>query len=349
MNLLADVLRLVRLESVSGHESAIAAFVASTLQTNPRLDVERIGDNVVARTTGLHSTRLIVAGHLDTVPGDASVARLDGDAVTGLGACDMKGSLSVMLDLATRDVARRNEVTWIFYAREEIARSESGLRELLELRPDLLQGDVAVLAEPTGGVVEAGCQGSLRLSVEVRGSRAHTARPFMGRNAIHRLGEVVAKVAAYRPREVVIDGIEYTEQLQVVAIEGGVAANVVPDVGRCVINHRFAPDRTFQTATEWLRGYLAPTIEPGDEVTLDDWAPAALPAMRDERLRALEVLSGHRARAKLGWTDVATFAELGVPATNFGAGDPMLAHHPNERVTADELLNFSRVLAQWIS
>ena len=348
MTVLDDVLTLVRIESVSGAEAAIAEYVASRLRANPRLQVERVGDNVVARTTGLHATRLVIAGHLDTVPGDASAAHRDGDAVVGLGACDMKGSLAAMLELATRDVAWPNELTWIFYAREEIARSESGLRELLELRPDLLVGDVAVLAEPTGGVVEVGCQGMLRLVAEVRGRRAHTARPYMGRNAIHRLAQLVARVAAYTPRTALIDGVEFTEQLQVVAIEGGVASNVVPDVARCVINHRFAPDRTYDEAERWFRDYVAPSLEPGDRLDLEDWAPAAPPGMNDVRLRALVALSEQPARAKVGWTDVATFAELGIPATNFGAGDPLLAHHPDERVSTDELANFSRILSAWV-
>ncbi len=349
MSGLDDTLALVLMESVSGHEDAIAEYVATRLRANPRLEVERIGDNVVARTTGLHKTRLVVAGHLDTVPGDAGTARVEGDAVVGLGACDMKGSLSVMLELATRDVAHSNEVTWVFYAREEIARAQSGLRELLELRPDLLAGDVALLAEPTGGTVEAGCQGSLRVSVTVRGSRAHTARPYMGRNAIHRLGAVLARIAAYTPRTTVVDGVTFTEQLQVVSVDGGVSGNVVPDVAHCVVNHRFAPDRTVGDAVDWLRGYLETTLDETDVVDLDDWAPAAAPAMDNEHLRSLVGLSGRTVRAKVGWTDVATFQEMGIPATNFGAGNPLLAHHPNERVTADELAEFSRVLGAWIS
>jgi succinyl-diaminopimelate desuccinylase len=305
---LDDALALVSIDSVSRNESRLATFIAESLKANPALDVERIGDNVVARTTGHHATRLLVAGHLDTVPGDAGAVRIEGEELRGLGACDMKGSLAVMLELALDDAPRSVEVTWVFYAREEIARSESGLLEVAELRPDLLDAHVAVLAEPTGGRVEAGCQGTLRVTVEVSGVRAHTARPYVGRNAIHRLGEVINRVASYEPRTARIDGIDFVEQLQVVAVDGGVAPNVVPDRAACTLNHRFAPDRTVKEAFEWLVSFLG-ELEVGDLVSLVDGAPAAAPALDNERLRALVDLSGEEARGKVGWTDVATFAE----------------------------------------
>jgi succinyl-diaminopimelate desuccinylase len=344
---LDDALALVSIDSVSRNESRLATFIAESLKANPALDVERIGDNVVARTTGHHATRLLVAGHLDTVPGDAGAVRIEGEELRGLGACDMKGSLAVMLELALDDAPRSVEVTWVFYAREEIARSESGLLEVAELRPDLLDAHVALLAEPTGGRVEAGCQGTLRVTVEVTGVRAHTARPYVGRNAIHRLGEVISRVASYEPRTARIDGIEFVEQLQVVAVDGGVAPNVVPDRAACTLNHRFAPDRTVKEAFEWLVSFLG-ELEEGDLVSLVDGAPAAAPALGNERLRALVDLSGEEARGKVGWTDVATFAELGTPATNFGAGDPLLAHRSDEFVTLGQLDEFARVLGDWL-
>jgi succinyl-diaminopimelate desuccinylase len=344
---LDDALALVSIDSVSRNESRLATFIAESLKANPALDVERIGDNVVARTTGHHATRLLVAGHLDTVPGDAGAARIVGQELRGLGACDMKGSLAVMLELALDAAPRSVEVTWVFYAREEIARSESGLSEVAELRPDLLDADAAVLAEPTGGRVEAGCQGTLRVSVEVTGVRAHTARPFAGRNAIHRLGEVINRVASYQPRTATIGGIEFVEQLQVVAVEGGVAPNVVPDRAGCTLNHRFAPDRTMQEAFTWLVSFLG-ELEEGDLVILVDGAPAAVPELGNVRLRSLVDLSGVSPKGKVGWTDVATFAELGTPATNFGAGDPLLAHRSDEFVTLEQLDEFARVLGDWL-
>lgn len=348
MSRLDETLALVAIDSVSGNESTIAAVVERALRQNPHLEVERIGDNVVARTTGLHRTRLLVAGHLDTVPGDPAPATIDGDRVTGLGACDMKGSLAVMLELARDEKPRPVEVTWVFYAREEIARAQSGLLEIGELRPDLLQADAAVLAEPTGGVVEAGCQGTLRVVVELRGLRAHTARPFTGVNALHRLGELLSRVASYEPRVVEIDGVSYTEQLQAVAVEGGVAPNVVPDFARCTLNHRVAPDRSREEAMTWLVDFLGDVLDDGDNVDVADWAPSCTPALSNERLSALVALTGSSARGKVGWTDVATFRELGIAATNFGAGDPLLAHRSDEFVTTGELDQFAAVLSEWL-
>ncbi len=349
MSRLDDAYALVAIDSVSRAEAALAHHVALVLQQNPALDVERIGDNVVARTTGHHATRLLVAGHLDTVPGDASAAAIVGDELRGLGACDMKGSLAVMLELAALPTPRSVEVTWVFYAREEISRSDSGLLEIAQLRPDLLDADAVVLAEPTGGRVEAGCQGTLRVSVEMAGARAHTARPFTGRNAIHRLGDVITRVASYEPRAATLDAIIFTEQLQVVDIFGGVAPNVVPDRAGCTLNHRVAPDRTKEEAFAALESFLADFIEEGDVIEVTDWAPPAVPSLTNDRLAALVTLSGHGARGKVGWTDVATFAELGIPATNFGAGDPLLAHRSDEFVTLKELDDFAEALRAWLS
>ena len=349
MSRLDDVYELVSIGSLSHHESALATHVENSLRANANLEVERVGDNVVARTTGHHATRVIVAGHLDTVPGDSNLAVIEGNELIGLGACDMKGSLAVMLALALDETPRSLEVTWIFYAREEISRSESGLVELIELRPDLVRGDVAILAEPTAGAVEAGCQGTLRVRVDVAGRRAHTARPFTGRNAIHRVAEIITRVAQYEPRTVVLDGVEFAEQLQVVFVDGGVAANVVPDAATITINHRVAPDRSRDDAASWLRSYLGDLIEDGDEFLVVDWAPSAKPMLTNERLEALVKLTGTPARGKWGWTDVATFQELGIPATNFGAGDPLLAHRSDEKITRSELDLFEQVLRAWLT
>jgi succinyl-diaminopimelate desuccinylase len=346
---LDEAFELISISSVSRHESEIASFVESKLREALHLDVERVGDNVVARTSGHYATRVIVAGHLDTVPGDAGAALISDAAVHGVGACDMKGSLAVMLNLARDPAPRSSELTWIFYAREEIARSESGLSELIELRPELVQGDVAILAEPSGGRVEAGCQGTLRAEVVLTGARAHTARPFTGRNAIHRLGAVIARIADYAPRAVEIDGVRYTEQLQVVAVEGGIAPNVVPDRASLTINHRVAPDRTVEEATAWLGEFLGDLLESDDSLNVLDWAPSAPPMLTNERLRALMNLTDRPAEGKVGWTDVATFYELGVPAANFGAGDPLLAHRSDEFVTAEELDDFEKVLRAWLA
>lgn len=347
MSRLDSTLALVRIGSLSRQEDELATYVQSVLRGHGHLEVERIGDNVVARTSAGHSRRVIVAGHLDTVPGDPAAARIEGATLFGLGACDMKGSLAVMLEVAARPPLSR-DVTWIFYAREEIARSESGLTELAGLRPELLRADVAILAEPTGGVVELGCQGTVRVEIVLRGRRAHSARPFTGVNAIHRAGPLIERVANYQPREVSIDGVEFVEQLQVVGVEGGVAPNVVPDEVRLLLNYRVAPDRDLAGAEGALREYLGEFLVDGDSLEVKDFAPPAPPLSGNDELRRLIELTNSRPRAKVGWTDVATFFELGVAATNFGAGDPLLAHRSDEAVGESELDEFARVLSEWL-
>lgn len=344
MSRLPDVLRLVAIDSISRNEAALATLVFDELCSVEHLVVERVGDNVIARTEGFHAHRILVAGHLDTVPGDPSLAIIEGDRLTGLGACDMKGSLAVMLELAKDTAKRTFDITWVFYAREEIARSESGLLEIAQLRPDLLQADAAIVAEPTGGAVEAGCQGTLRLGLTVQGLRAHTARPFTGRNAIHRLGAAINQVAQYEPRVAVVDGIAFTEQLQVVSVGGGIAPNVVPDSATLVLNHRVAPDRSRDQAVSAIREYLGDLLEDEDVLEVLDWAPAAPPSLAHPVIQSLVTASGQPVRAKVGWTDVATLHEMGIPATNFGAGDPLLAHRSDEFVTEAELEAFATTL-----
>jgi len=346
---LDDTLALVAISSVSRNEAELASHIEKLLSTNPALEVTRIADNVVARTTGPLPERVLIAGHIDTVPGEASEAKIVGDVLHGVGSCDMKGSVAVMLELAMSSKPRSTEITWVFYTKEEIARSESGLHEVLAANPDLLKADVAILGEPSDGGIEAGCQGSLRVEIELRGARAHTARPFTGRNAVHRAGEVISKIAAFTPREVSIDGATYVEQMQVVAVNGGISPNVVPDNSSLTVNHRFAPDRNTDQALAAIKQLLGSSIEDGDTIQIIDAAPSAVPSLTNPRLESLVSLTGVPVRGKLGWTDVATFAELGIPATNFGAGDPLLAHRSDEFVTLQELDEYARVLDQWLS
>jgi succinyl-diaminopimelate desuccinylase len=271
---------------------------------------------------------------------------LAGDVLWGLGAADMKGGLAVMMEVATRLAEPAFEVTYVFYAGEEISRDHNGLLALEVARPDLLTADVAILGEPTGGAVEAGCQGVLKLEVITGGRRAHSARPWMGVNAVHRLGPVLDLVSAAEAREPEIEGCRYREALQAVRVEGGVAANVVPDRASVVLNHRFAPDRSAGQAEAAVRALLAPALEPelGDRVEVLDLAPAAAPALDHAVLSALVRATGRQPRAKLGWTDVAFFAERGIPAANFGPGDSELAHTTDERVSRDELEDAFAVL-----
>ncbi len=351
-DLLAATTELMAVPSVSGEEAAIATLVQDRLAANSWLSLERVGDNVVARTTLSRPQRLIVAGHLDTVPpGENARPRVDGETVWGVGASDMKGGLAVMLDLAATVREPSVDVTWCFYAREEIGRDDSGLVELWRERPELLAGDAAVLGEPTNGLVEAGCQGTMRVRITLHGVRAHTARPFNGRNAIHRLGPLLQRVTEWPGREVVLDGCMYAEQLQAVAVEGGVASNVVPDRARITLNHRYAPDRHEAEAEAFLHELLDPSLElgAGDTWDLLDAGDGAPPSLGHPLLKSLVEKSGGAPTAKVGWTDVASFWAHGVPAANFGPGDPHLAHHPDERVARAQLERTRDVLRSVIT
>jgi succinyl-diaminopimelate desuccinylase len=337
-DLLQLAAELVDIASESHHEQAITDHLEAQLRSLPGLDVERVGNNLVARTHLGRSHRLVLAGHTDTVPANGNAAaRIEGDTLWGLGSADMKGGLAVMVELARTVLEPAIDVTWIFYAGEEIAAEHNGLGHLFRDRPDLVAGDVALLGEPTDGAIEAGCQGTLRLDVTVTGERAHSARPWMGRNAIHRLGHLLAAVEAWPERRPVIDGCEYREALQAVRVEGGVASNVIPDRATVTLNHRYAPDRTLDEAVAAVRSIIDPVLEPTDEVVLVDHSPAAAPGLDHPLLRSLVERSGLEVKAKLGWTDVARFAAHGIPAANLGPGDATLAHNAAERLERSSL------------
>ena len=332
-DLLAATAELVSIPSVSHAEGPLVDHLEARLGRRSHLEVERVGLNLVARTHLDRSMRVILAGHTDTVPVNGNAdARIDGDVLWGLGSADMKGGLAVMLALAEGVADPAVDVTYVFYAGEEVTAEHNGLAHLVRDRPDLLAGDVAILGEPTGGELEAGCQGTLRMEISLGGQRAHTARPWMGRNAIHRLGALLRLVEGFEERRPVIQGCEYREALQAVVVSGGVAGNVVPDLATVTLNRRFAPDRTEAEAADEVRSLLAPVLEAADEVTVVDSAPAAAPGLDNPILRALIERHDLTVTAKLGWTDVARFAALGVPACNLGPGDATLAHTAEERV-----------------
>jgi succinyl-diaminopimelate desuccinylase len=332
-DLLAGTAELVDIPSESHQEGALTDHLEARLRSVDHLDVERVGANLVARTHLGRPSRVVLAGHTDTVPANGNQgARLDGDTLWGLGSADMKGGLAVFLALAQALDAPTRDITWIFYAGEEVAASRNGLGHLVRDRPELVAGDVAILGEPTGGQIEAGCQGTMRVEVTVRGERAHTARPWMGRNAVHRLGAVLRAVEAFPDTRPVVDGCEYREAMQAVLVEGGVAANVVPDLAKVTINYRFAPDRDAEQARERLASQLEGVLEAGDELTVVDVAEGARPGLDHPVLQRLVQHHGLAVTAKLGWTDVARFAQLGIPACNLGPGDSELAHQADERV-----------------
>lgn len=340
-DLLALTASLVDIPSVSHNEQAIADHVEGWVTAVEGLSVTRVGDNIVARTELGRPSRVLIAGHLDTVPPAGNEhARIEGDVLWGLGSADMKAGIAVMLELARTVVEPALDVTYVFYACEEVDFHSNGLEVLFAARPDLLECDAAVLAEPTGARIEAGCQGTMRVEVTMEGRRAHSARSWLGQNAIHRMSPVLARLSDYQGRSVVLDGCEFREGLQAVLVDGGVAANVVPDRAVLTLNHRFAPDRSSEEAADHVRSVVGDV----DRFDVVDVAPAAPPALGHPLLTELLALAGGAPEAKLGWTDVARFASRGVPATNFGPGDPNVAHAADERVTRADLERVQDVL-----
>lgn len=335
---------LVDIPSISGGESRLADEIETVLRQLPHLRVDRDADTVVARTSHGHRQRIVIAGHLDTVPiADNLPSRRDGDRLYGCGASDMKSGLAVMLRLAAHLAEPSRDVTYLFYDNEETDAARNGLGRIARNHRDWLDADLAVLMEPTSGRVEAGCQGTLRALVAVPGKRAHSARWWLGDNAIHRAGEVLSRLAAYDARRVDIDGLEFREGLNAVRVEGGVSGNVVPDRCTITLNFRFAPDRDQQSALEHVQAVVGPY-----ECVVTDSAPAAPPGLAAPAVREFVGTVGMEPMAKLGWTDVARFTELGIPALNFGPGDPNLAHTREEYVEVSRIGECERVLRSYL-
>jgi len=336
---------LVDIESVSHQEDAIAGAVHDALAGAGRLTVQRHGNTVVARTDLGREQRVVLAGHLDTVPLAGNFpSRTEGGIMYGCGTADMKSGTAVALHLAATVAEPAFDVTYLFYDCEEVDSAFNGLRKLGEAHPDLLAADFAILLEPTYGLVEAGCQGTVRAYVRVAGKRSHSARSWLGSNAIHAAGEVLRRLASYPARTVTIDGCTFREGLNAVRITGGVAGNVIPDECVVEINYRFAPDRTEADAAAHLG-----EVFDGFEVSVVDSAPGALPGLDAPPAKAFLAAVGAAPQAKLGWTDVSRFAALGIPALNFGPGDPNLAHTRDEHVEISRITACADVLRAWLT
>ena len=336
---------LVDISSESLDEQVIADAVEAALRPLPHLEVVRDGHTIVARTSLGRPERVVIAGHLDTVPANGNLpSRLEGDILHGLGTCDMKGGVAIALMMAATVPDPIRDVTYVFYEGEEIAAEFNGLGRLARERPELLAGDFAILMEPSNAGVEAGCQGTMRADIRTAGERAHTARAWMGSNAIHALAPVLDGLNAYVPREVEIDGLTYREGLNAVAISGGVSGNVVPDEAVVTVNYRFAPDRSEEQAHR----HLKETFE-GFGLTVTDSAPGALPGLSHPAAAAFVEAVGAEVRPKFGWTDVAQFTLLGIPAVNYGPGDPLFAHKADEHVPVEHLHRVRDRLEKWLT
>jgi succinyl-diaminopimelate desuccinylase len=337
--------QLVNIESVSQNERAIADAIEAALAPLTHLAVSRHGNTLVARTDLGRGERVVIAGHIDTVPlNDNLPARNDGLHLHGLGSCDMKGGAAVALKLAGTVTEPNRDLTFIFYECEEIDSEFNGLAKLVENTPELMASDFAILMEPSDAVVEAGCQGTLRAEVRTTGERAHSARSWRGVNAIHLAAPILERLNAYVARQPVIDGLTYHEGLNAVFISGGVAGNVLPDECVVTVNHRFAPDRSEAEAADFVRAFFE-----GYDVTITDSAPGALPGLDRPAAKAFLEAVGGVANPKFGWTDVARFTGLGIPAVNFGPGDPMLAHKQEEFVPLEQIHRCEDQLRRWLS
>ncbi|MFE9117312.1 succinyl-diaminopimelate desuccinylase [Streptomyces sp. NPDC007172] len=341
--------RLVDFASVSGDEKSLADAIERELRKLPHLTVDRHGNNVVARTNLGRAERIILAGHIDTVPiADNVPSRLDGDGVLwGCGTSDMKSGVAVQLRIAQTVTEPNRDLTFVFYDNEEVAAHLNGLGKIAEARPEWLAGDFAVLLEPSDTEVEGGCQGTLRVLLRTSGERAHSARSWMGSNAIHKTAPILAKLAAYEPRRPVIDGLEYHEGLNAVRIEGGVAGNVIPDACTVVVNYRYAPDLSGEQALAHVREVFADCDIA--EFVVDDHSGAALPGLSHPAAAAFMAAVGGTARPKFGWTDVARFGDLGIPAVNYGPGDALLAHKRDEHVVVERITRCEQRLRAWLT
>lgn len=337
--------QLVDIESVSGNEKPLADAIARALGRMPHLTLHRDGNALVAATGLGRAERVVVAGHIDTVPVHSNLPSRQQDGLLyGCGSCDMKSGVAVQLRLAAQLTDAARDVTYVFYDCEEVESERNGLARLSRNRPDLLDGVFAVLMEPTDAGVEGGCQGTLRADVTARGQRAHSARSWRGVNAIHGAGGILDVLRGYVVREPVVDGLKYHEGLNAVGIRGGVAGNVIPDECVVSVNYRFAPDLSPEQAAQHVREVFA-----GWDTEVTDVAAGARPGLDRPAAASFAAAMGGTPTAKLGWTDVARFAALGIPAVNFGPGDPQLAHSRDEHVPLAQVAECERKMLAWLS
>ncbi|MGB5112717.1 MAG: succinyl-diaminopimelate desuccinylase [Mycobacterium sp.] len=339
---------LVDIPSESRHEQRIADEIEVALREQaPQFEVIRSGDAVLARTNLGRASRVLLAGHTDTVPAaDNLPSRVEGGRMYGCGTSDMKSGAAVFLHLAATIAEPSHDITLVMYDCEEIESSANGLGRIERELPDWLAADVAILGEPSGGFIEAGCQGTIRVVVSAAGARAHSARSWLGDNAIHKLGAVLDRLSRYEARSVDIDGCVYREGLSAVRIEGGVAGNVIPDAAALTVNFRFAPDRSVEQAVAHVDEVLD-----GLDITLEvtDAAAGALPGLVNPAAAALVAAAGGQVRAKYGWTDVSRFSALGIAAVNYGPGDPNLAHKVDEHVDLAAITATTETLRSYLT
>ncbi|MFJ6113027.1 succinyl-diaminopimelate desuccinylase [Agrococcus sediminis] len=341
--------QLCDIDSVSDNEGPLADAIEAAVRAHPHLEVSRVGDTVVARTHLGRDRRVVIAGHIDTVPINGNVpvrdVEVDGEPhLWGRGTVDMKAGVAVQLKLAVELAEPDVDLTWIWYDHEEVGEDRNGLRLLAAAHPELMEGDFAILGEPSNGHIEGGCNGTLRAEIRTRGVRAHSARSWVGHNAIHDAAEVLQVLQSYRPRSIEVEGLTFREGLNAVMISGGVAGNVIPDECVVQVNYRFAPSRSVQEATE----HVVDLFE-GFDVRVVDAAAGARPGLDAPLAQEFIDAVGATPQPKYGWTDVARFSALGIPAVNFGPGDPTKAHADDESVPVAQIVATEESLRTWLS
>lgn len=335
---------LIDWESPSGAEKSLADAIFVALSDCSHLTVLRVGNTVVAKTTLGRPHRVIWAGHIDTVPANNNLPSNTADGwLWGRGSVDMKAGVAIGFSLACSLTDPVHDVTWVFYDNEEVESAKNGLGIFAASHPEWMKADLAIVGEPTGGVIEGGCNGTLRCVVTTTGTRAHSARSWMGENAIHKASDVLNRLVAYKPQTVSVEGLEYREGMNAVGISGGVAGNVIPDRCEVTVNYRFAPDKTVHEAEGVVRDLFD-----GFHVTVVDSAPGAKPGLNTAFAQDFATSMGSPITAKYGWTDVARFGQWGIPALNFGPGDPSLAHADDERVEIANIRVVHEALRAWL-
>jgi succinyl-diaminopimelate desuccinylase len=337
--LAARTLELVDIPSVSRDEARARAYVAETLD-RPGLELVFANEDCLLYTTRRRegSPFALLAGHLDTVPAQDNIpGRREGDDVIGLGASDMKGGLAVMVELGLWAAAEQPDLELdlglLFFCREELALSESSLPGLFAGTsiPDL--ADLVVVLEPTDNTIQAGCLGNINARLVFRGESAHSARPWLGVNAIASAVEGLRPVISVEPLPVDVGGLEFVEVLSVTGIEGGIAQNVIPDRVVCLLNFRYAPNR----APEDAERRLEELVGPAGELEIQSHAPPAHVATGSALLERLRCAGPFALEPKQAWTPVAEFAVRGLDAINLGPGATRYAHRRDERVSSGEL------------
>lgn len=341
LNLLGDVAELTRelcdIESVSGNEADLADAIEQALTPFSHLSITRDGNAVVAKTNLGRASQVVIAGHIDTVPvannlPSKLMAFEREQVIWGRGSVDMKAGVAVMLKLAASLTEPSMDVVWVFYDLEEVEASRNGLGRLVRNHPELIKASFAILCEPTASTIEGGCNGTMRIEIELTGTKAHSARPWMGDNAIHKMASVLTTLNNFQPEEIEVDGLVFKESLSAVMVQGGIATNVIPDTAILTVNYRFAPSRSVEQATENLR-----SIFPEVSFKVVDSAPGARPGMNSQEAKAFVAAVGATVNPKYGWTDVSRFSAMGIPAVNYGPGDPNRAHADDEHVPVSQI------------